>query len=89
MDLSKQDLSKIPALKPPPGVTPNFENPENFFGTIIGTIVVCLTLTTFLAWTRIYTRLFITKSISWDDCQLFPQIDGLHCSFFVIIANSI
>lgn len=68
MDPSKLDLSKIPALTPPPGVTPNFENPENFFGTIIGTIVVCLTLTTFLAWTRIYTRLFITKSVGWDDC---------------------
>lgn len=58
-----------PALQPPEGVTPNFVNPENFHTAIIGTIVVCIALTTCLACTRMYTKLIITKTYGWDDCM--------------------
>lgn len=62
-------LSLTPALKPPPGRIPNFDHPENFHASIIATTVVCLTLTTLLACARMYTKLVITKSHGWDDCE--------------------
>ncbi|MCJ1265579.1 hypothetical protein MMC22_005459 [Lobaria immixta] len=60
-------LSLTPALEPPPGHIPNFDNPENFHGAIIATIAVCLTLVTFMTGVRMYTKLIISKSHGWDD----------------------
>ncbi|KAL1966249.1 hypothetical protein VTN77DRAFT_4602 [Rasamsonia byssochlamydoides] len=61
------DLSKTPASPPPPGVVPNFENPESIASqvyeislpfTIFATIIVAL---------RLYGRIHIVKSPGLDD----------------------
>lgn len=66
------DLSKIPAMKPPPGVTPNFINPPSIGNTIIVVNVVFLTLMLGFVILRIYTKGVLTRSLGWDDCK---QID--------------
>lgn len=73
MDLSLYpegaDLSKIPALSPPPGIVSNFVNPVNRANiTIIpcAGIVAVMILFVFL---RMYTKMYITHSIGWDDCK--------------------
>ncbi|KXX79396.1 hypothetical protein MMYC01_204045 [Madurella mycetomatis] len=44
----------MPALEPPPGVTPNFENPPNQNGLAHGVMATCLTVTTFCLMLRTY-----------------------------------
>ena len=61
-------LDQQPGLKPPPGVVPNFINPDNYQNTIIATLAVCLTLATLFTALRLYSKYFIIKSIALEDC---------------------
>lgn len=60
-------LERLPALSPPPGVTPNFVNPENYQSLIIALQTICLALATGFTALRIYTKLFIIKSFASED----------------------
>lgn len=62
-------FGRVKAVTPPPGVTPNFANPEtNVLTTnVVGTIFT--TITIILVMMRIYTRSRLTKSLGWDDCK--------------------
>lgn len=66
-----EQLKKVPALPPPPGVTSNLGNREvpNHFEWII-TAILGFTFTTILVLIRIYTKFFIIKSHGWEDCKL-------------------
>ena len=70
MDIAALPLD-TPALKPPPGVIPNFDNPAGVQGEIFATLIVCLVVSTIFVWSRLYTRYFIIKSQGWDDCNVF------------------
>ncbi|GFF32528.1 hypothetical protein IFM58399_03242 [Aspergillus lentulus] len=61
------DLSKTPAFPPPPGVTPNFENPERIDYDVYSiNIAMCLT-GTFVLGLRMYTRGVILRTVAIDD----------------------
>ncbi len=62
-------LDKVPGLQPPPGVSPNFVNPENYQNKIIASYTVFLTIATIFTAARLYTRAVIVKSIAWEDCK--------------------
>ena len=62
-------LDQLPALQPPLGVTPNFDDPENIQCAIIATLAVTLGAATFFTAVRIYTKAFILKSIALEDCS--------------------
>ena len=63
------DLSHVPALTPPPGVKPNFNNPESrAHATIIANGITTGVMLAFVV-TRVYTKLAITKSFAWEDCK--------------------
>ncbi|XDG03564.1 hypothetical protein ABKA04_003179 [Annulohypoxylon sp. FPYF3050] len=56
-------------VPPPPGVEPNFVNPENQMGGNIAIHTVFLTISTFSVIMRIYTRLRVSRvSLGVDDC---------------------
>ena len=61
-------FSNYPAATPPPGVVPNFVDPENvnriFYG--ITGWVYGLMLPFFL--NRLYVKFYRMKKFSWDDC---------------------
>ena len=63
-------IGNIPALPPPPGVQPNFVNPESFGRAvnIFGGIFVAFMLSALSI--RILVRTVITKGWGWDDCTL-------------------
>jgi hypothetical protein len=61
---------ETPAFPPPPGVIPNFVNPDSQDTATIVLHTVCLTLTTFFIVMRVYTRHFISLWLGWDDCEL-------------------
>lgn len=67
------DLSKIPLMQPPPGVTSNFINPPSLANVIIAVQAVFLTLMLGLVILRIYTRAYLTRSLGWDDCEHFAK----------------
>lgn len=66
---SIQGLNTIPGLLPPPGVTPNFVNPYNQNKITICLIAVCLPITTFFVFIRMYTKIRLIKSHAWEDCE--------------------
>lgn len=56
-------------LRPPPGVTPNFVNPDSLRPYFIVTFAVCVTVTSIFVLIRVYTKTFIAKSQTWEDCE--------------------
>ncbi|RYC59115.1 hypothetical protein CHU98_g7089 [Xylaria longipes] len=77
MDPSMNDPSyfdNIPALTPPPGVTPNFIDPPSL--APVGRIIIGITLllTVISVVSRLYTRLHITHSFGTDDGTWLPSL---------------
>ena len=61
-------LSGVPALAPPPGVQSNFVNPQNqSLSFYIVTSILFVAMVIFFS-NRAYTKLFIVRKYSWDDC---------------------
>ncbi|PTB68949.1 hypothetical protein BBK36DRAFT_2315 [Trichoderma citrinoviride] len=50
------DLCLVPAAMPPPGVVPNFDNPESLATAIIAVTVVMLTISTIFLAVRVFTN---------------------------------
>ncbi len=72
-----QALLNGPAGEPPAGVLPNFQNPPNFNTFLILTLTLVLTFGTLAILMRMYTKLFIIRSVDYEDCtftQLVPPI---------------
>lgn len=67
LDLSSYDPSLFPALTPPAGVVPNFDDPTT--RTPAGRIVICVTLSIMLMFVvlRAYSRVFVTRLFGIDD----------------------
>ncbi|TVY39345.1 Satratoxin biosynthesis SC1 cluster protein [Lachnellula subtilissima] len=57
-----------PALEPPKGVKPNFNSHDTIAIYIWPTVLLGLSLSTVFLILRIYTKHFITRSMSWEDC---------------------
>lgn len=62
-----------PGLPPPPGVTPNFVNPESVTGQAHVVFVMCLVFSTLFVFLRMYTKLILLKSHGWEDCESLPR----------------
>ncbi|KAI1410706.1 hypothetical protein F5Y13DRAFT_70998 [Hypoxylon sp. FL1857] len=62
------DLSQsTPALQPPDGVIPNFDNPPNKNYIAQAVVPLCLVLTTIAVFLRVYSRIFFIKKIGVPD----------------------
>ena len=64
-----QKLLDGPALQPPPEVIPNLTDPPNLDSSWIATLVVCIFISTLTVFTRMYTKIFITRKVAWADCK--------------------
>lgn len=53
---------------PPPGVTPNFANPESIFTRVLTSHLVTLSLACIFILMRVWTRVIVTRAVGWDDC---------------------
>lgn len=73
MGADSNATSIIGGLPPPPGVTPNFVNPESLHSEWVLMMSMCLTFTTIFVFLRMYTKLVIIKSHGWEDCKLRPN----------------
>ena len=61
-------LSEIPALQPPPGVTPNFVNPPTIAPALVTVNAVFLALMIVAVSIRIFSKGVLLRSLGWDDC---------------------
>ena len=66
---SVQMLLNGPAGTPPAGVTPNFDNPPNLNTYVVFTLVLCVSFATVALLIRFYTKLFLIRSIAYEDCK--------------------
>lgn len=62
-----------PALAPPPGVVPNFDNPPNNNPLAIGVITACAAVSTLCLVLRGYTRVFLLKKVQIEEGMFFKQ----------------
>ena len=60
-------ILNAPAIQPPPGVQPNLVNPPNLLPAVITVIILCLGLTTTAILIRMYTKLFLMRSLAYED----------------------
>ena len=53
---------------PPPGVKPQFDNPDTLLSLILTTVIICASLTSLLTSSRLITKLWVS---SWghEDCE--------------------
>ncbi|CAP61986.1 uncharacterized protein PODANS_5_1270 [Podospora anserina S mat+] len=66
------DLNLIPAMAPPEGQVPNFENPSvNQAPAYIAVAAVFMALTVFFAGVRFWARFFVQRAPWWDDLFIF------------------
>lgn len=64
-----QTLLSGPAGKPPAGIVTNFEDPPNLSTFLIVTVVLTEAAGSLAVLLRMYTKLFITRSIAYEDCK--------------------
>ncbi|MCJ1458495.1 hypothetical protein MMC28_008868, partial [Mycoblastus sanguinarius] len=86
--LSASSLDDTPAAPPPPGVTPNFINPENQLAVINPTLIICLSVATIFVWLRIYTKFLINKSHGDEDYTSFIAWSGFVGYCTIAICNN-
>lgn len=60
-----------PAMKPPKGIVPNFDNPPNSNTEAIAVITICTVLVFIFTLLRAYSRLFVAKKPRIDDGNIF------------------
>jgi hypothetical protein len=63
-----------PALSPPPGVVPNFDDPPNGNVQAHFGIAISLVLVASSASLRAYSRIFCIKQVKLEDCELHTFI---------------
>ena len=71
-DYSK--IANLPAVTPPPGVVPNFNNPPSRAHDMYIGLGICLAVSTFFLALRMYAKYTVTHSFGWDDCETHPSI---------------
>ena len=67
------DYSKIPSAAPPPGVIPNFVNPETNAPMTTIVITILLPLTLLFVSMRVYSNLWVSHKFYKSDCGHFPS----------------
>lgn len=73
------DLSKIPVAPPPPGVTPNFDNPEGSKFKIYSVSLAMCSSATLVLLLRLYTRFYLLRTYGLDDCMYMRFMCYIHC----------
>lgn len=66
-DEQLQQLARTPVAQPPPGVTPNFDNPPTRAALQIWTTSIFFGVAMILYANRVYVKTRLMKTWSWDD----------------------
>lgn len=64
-------LLEGPAMSPPAGVVPNFDNPPNLDIYVTLVITLGVAFSTVAVALRMYTKVFILRVLAWEDCGFY------------------
>ena len=64
-----QVLLNGPAMPPPPGVTSDFDHPLSDYTVHIVMLTLFITFSTISVLMRMYTKLFLVRSVVLEDCK--------------------
>lgn len=73
-DMNSSDYLNLPAGKPPPGVTPNFDHPQSRAVEQYVGVGICLGFALIFVLLRLYVKLAIRRWWGWDDCKSFYAV---------------
>ena len=68
-------LKNVPFQPPPPGQVSNFNNPESRGPTAVAIMYTFISLMWSLFLMRLYNKVWILRSLWWDDGKSHPLID--------------
>lgn len=71
------DLTKTPAMQPPPGEFPDFDAPDPLLAVHVFLIIFCLSLCTILLTIQLSTKHFLLHGVQWEDCKPYSSIPHL------------
>jgi hypothetical protein len=63
----------VGAMPPPPGVTPNFDNPESIAHRVVVISVLGAAIAIPICLLRLYTKRRILRNFGLDDCKRFVK----------------
>lgn len=70
------DLTQIPTLAPPHGISSNFLNPVSQGKAIKIISIICMILMSLSCVMRMYSRLWIKRTFKTDDCACLLAVVG-------------
>lgn len=73
-DLSSADLTQIPSGNAPPGITPNFVNPETRAPITVIVVTVSLALMVTFVALRLYVEIGINRRVERAGCKCHPLV---------------
>ena len=74
-------LAQTPGLEPPPGITPNFENPPSIQSISYAVSAICLFITTLAVGLRIFTKIRVDRNLKLEDCQYLLVFSTAICRY--------
>ncbi|KAL6718611.1 hypothetical protein ACLMJK_002845 [Lecanora helva] len=80
-------LYQVPALAPPPGVRPNFVNPQSQALMVVIASIICFALIIPISLLRFYTNLWIKKSVKADDVVCVFAVMGSVAYTAVVLSS--
>ncbi|KAK3377512.1 hypothetical protein B0H63DRAFT_477333 [Podospora didyma] len=71
------DINDIPAMQPPPGVIPNFDNPESMHPYVLGVAIGTIAVMVIAISIRVYTKAFIMRDMKWEEYFAILAVAGM------------
>lgn len=63
-------LDALPAMSPPAGVQPNFDDPHDEGLQAVALASMFMAFAVIFFSSRVYTKTVIVRNVAWDDCML-------------------
>lgn len=64
------DSMSGPALRPPPGVIPDFDSPDAAQTVQITASIFCISICTVFLVLQLLTKQFLMHGLKWEDCEI-------------------
>lgn len=75
----QQALLSGPALTPPLGVLPQFDNPPNKTALGAGLIIACAAVCVFVVAVRTYAKAVCSRKMEVEDCEFTADFASIVC----------
>ncbi len=85
MSLSDPNFLSLPAAAPPPGIIPNFENPEDRGPILVKVGGVLVGLMMVFVINRVYVKIWVVRKAWWDDLTVCLSTLGAILFYILVV----